>query len=301
MKNFSPATLLLSGLFVLCWSSGFVGAAYGLDYAGTFTLLFWRYLLLAAFLAALTTLFRAWRRLSAREIFRHAFIGILAHAVWLVAVLYALDLGVSAGIAAFITALQPMVTAALAVRITGERIRPMQWCGIALGLASVAIVVSDKVALGGSLFGYLLPFAAVLAISLSVVLDRRAGKDRAAPPILLTTTIHASASLAVIAPLAWGVEGFDAQFGAPLVFAVVWLALVVSLGAYGLMFMLLRRTQASKVSGLTYLSPPVTLILGYLVFGDVLRAADLVALVVAAIAVALVLRSPRLETAPCYT
>jgi len=270
MKSRALATLLLSGLFVLLWSSGFIGAAYGLDYAGTFTLLFWRYLLVAIVLAVLCQMFRAWRRLRMREICRHAVIGILAHAVWLIAVLSA------------------------------------------LGLAAVAIVVADKVALGGSLPAYLLPFAAVLAISLAVVFDRRtraaalsesAMTETAAaePPILLTTLIHAAASLAVIAPLAWRIEGFAAQFGGPLLFAVIWLALVVSLGAYGLMFMLLRRMDATKVSSLTYLAPPVTIVIAYLVFGDALRAADLAALAVAAAAVLLVVRRPRLATSPCYT
>ncbi|MGR3984826.1 MAG: DMT family transporter [Gammaproteobacteria bacterium] len=312
MKSRALATLLLSGLFVLLWSSGFIGAAYGLDYAGTFTLLFWRYLLVAIVLAVLCQMFRAWRRLRMREICRHAVIGILAHAVWLIAVLSALDLGVSAGIAAFITALQPMITAVLAVRLTTERITRGQWLGVALGLAAVAIVVADKVALGGSLPAYLLPFAAVLAISLAVVFDRRtraaalsesAMTETAAaePPILLTTLIHAAASLAVIAPLAWRIEGFAAQFGGPLLFAVIWLALVVSLGAYGLMFVLLRRMDATKVSSLTYLAPPVTIVIAYLVFGDALRAADLAALAVAAAAVLLVVRRPRLATSPCYT
>ena len=231
---------------------------------------------------------------------------------WLIAVLSALDLGVSAGIAAFITALQPMITAALAVRLTTERITRMQWLGVALGLVSVGIVVADKVALGGSLPAYLLPVAAVLAISLAVVYDRRMRattladttmtKTAAAePPVLLTTLIHATASLLVIAPLAWRMEGFAAQPGAPLLFAVTWLALVVTLGAYGLMFTLLRRMTATAVSSLTYLSPPVTIVIAYLVFGDALRAADLAGLAIAAIAVLLVLRRPRLATSPCYT
>ncbi len=293
----SAVTLLLSGLFVLLWSSGFIGAKYGLDYAGTFTLLFWRYVMVAVVLVLLTTAFRAWRRLSARELGRHAVIGVLAHAVWLVAVLAALDLGVSPGIAAFITALQPMVTAVIAGRLCGEQVAPRQWAGVAVGLAAVALVVADKVALGGALVAYLLPFVAVLGISLASVFDRRtrAGKTaRAEPPILMTTTVHAVASLLVIAPFAGLLEGFQARFGGELLFAVTWLALVVSLAAYGLMFVLLRRMEATKVSALMYLSPPVTMVIGYLAFGNRLSLADIAGLAVAALAVGLVTWTPRL-------
>lgn len=230
MNRARTITLALCALFVLLWSSGFIGGVFALGYAGVFTMLFWRYLLLALVLAALCASFRAWRRMRAREFFRHALVGVLAHAVWLIAVLTANDLGVSAGIAAFITALQPMVTAALAARIIGEQVTPKQWCGIALGLAAVGVVVADKIAVGGSPLAYFLPFAAVFAVSFAVVIDRGA-RGESEPPVLLTTLIHACASLIVIAPFAWLAEDFALQLGVEIVFAVLWLALVVSLGA----------------------------------------------------------------------
>ena len=287
------ATLLLSGLFVLLWSSGFLGAEFALGYIGTFTLLFWRYLFLAAVLMILCTAFRAWRKLTAREVCAHALIGVLAHAVWLVTVLFAQDAGVSPGIASFLTALQPMVTAMFAARVLAEKLSPAQWGGIALGLFSGGGIIADKAALGGSLGAHLLPLIAVVAVSAAVVLDRRMHLHSPPPPLLLTTTIHATASLLAVAPLAWLAEDFAADFGAELVFAIAWLALVVSLGAYGLMFALLRRMPATMVSSLVYLTPPVTLVLGYLIFGDVVTTADAAGLGLAAIAVVLVMRQPR--------
>lgn len=290
-------TFTLSALFVVMWSSGFVGAEFGLGHAGTFTLLFWRYLLLAAILIGLTLAFRQWQRLPARAWVYHGTVGILAHAVWLIAVLLSLDLGVSPGVAAFVTGLQPMVTAVIASPFVGETTRPQQWLGVVLGLGSVALVVGDKVAMGGSLPAHLLPFVAVLAISVASVLDRRTRRQRTEPatepPVLMTTTIHALASLAFITPFAGAVEGFEASFGWELAFAVVWLAVVVSLAAYGLMFVLLRRMEATKVSSLMYLSPPVTMVFAYLLFGDRLAAMDLAGLALAAVAVTLVAWVPK--------
>lgn len=284
-------TFGLSVLFVLMWSSGFIGAAYGLGYAGTFTLLFWRYVVVAGVLVAAATILARRCRLSAGQLAHHAVIGVLAHAVWLACVLAALDRGVSPGIAAFVTALQPMVTAVLAGPALGEPVSPRQWVGLALGLGSVALVVSDKVALGGSLAAHLLPFVAVLGISIASVIDRRgrtSGLQAGDPPIVVTTSIHAVASLAVLAPLAGAVEGFAAGPGWPLVFAIGWLAVVVSLGAYGLMFVLLRRLEATHVASLMYLSPPPTMALAWLTFGDRLGVAEVGGLVIAGVAVIMV-------------
>ncbi len=285
----------LCGAFVVLWSSGFVGAKYGLDHAGTFTLLFWRYLLVVAVLSLLVTLMRQWRPLSRAEWTRHAVVGALAHAGWLAAVLGAIDLGLSAGLAAFITALQPIMTGALSARMTGERVGMREWAGLMLGVGAVAFVIGDGIALGGSLAAYALPFLAVAAITIASLVDRAAhvasDAQAAKPPtpLLFVTFIHALASLAVLAPLAVGLEGLEAQWGGELVFAIVWLGLVVSLAAYGLMFALLRRLPAARVASLTYLSPPVTMVIAWFVFRESLTPTAAVGLVIAAMAVALTL------------
>lgn len=289
------AIWFLSGLFVVLWSSGFIGAKYGLSDAGTFTLLWWRYLIVVAVLVVLATAFRHWRRMDLPTLCQHAVIGIMAHAVWLVAVLLAIDLNVAPGTAAFITALQPMITGLLAGLIVEERLVWRQWVGVALGIFAVALVIGDKARLDGSVAAHLLPFLAALGISLASVFDRRmrsARTQRVEAPILMTTSIHAGASLLVLTPFAWGLEGFQANVTEQFVFSVVWLALIVSLAAYGLMFLLLRSVEATKVSSLMYLSPPVTMVLAYLAFGTVLTIGDIVGLAVAAVAVAMVTYSP---------
>jgi len=290
-----PALFFLCAAFVFAWSSGFVGARYGLDHAGTFTLLFWRYLLVVAVLGLLVTLMRQWRPLSRAEWIRHAVVGALAHAGWLAAVLGAIDLGLSAGLAAFITALQPIMTGALSARITGERVSMREWAGLILGVGAVALVIGDGIALGGSLAAHALPFLAVAAITIASLIDRAAHvaadaqAAKPATPLLLVTFIHALASLVVLTPLAWGIEGLEAQWGGELVFAILWLGIVVSLAAYGLMFALLRRLPAARVASLTYLAPPVTMVIAWFVFSERLTPMAALGLAIAAMAVALTL------------
>lgn len=287
---------ILCGAFVLLWSSGFIGAKFGLDYAGTFTLLFWRYLLVVAVLGLLVTAFGKWQRISPPELLRHALVGALAHAGWLAAVLSAIDLGQSAGLAAFITSLQPILTGALSARITGESVSKREWVGLVLGLIAVAIVIGDGISLGGSILAYTLPFLAVVSITLASLIDRSATVSRKSDtPILLITFWHCAASLMVLAPLAIGHEGLKAQWGGHLAFAVIWLALVVSLAAYGLMFVLLRKLSAPRVASLTYLSPPVTIVLAWFIFRETLTLTGMIGFGIAAIAVWLTLSADRPE------
>lgn len=289
-------TPLLCGVFVVLWSSGFIGAKFGLDYAGTFTILFWRYLLVTAVLAVLVTITRQWQPITHKVVMRHMAVGALAHAGWLAAVLGAIDLGLSAGLAAFITALQPIMTGAFSARITGERVVRQEWVGLALGLAAVAIVIGDGISLGGAVVAHILPFLAVVSITVASLIDRSATlSDEKAAPILLVTFWHCLASLLVLAPLAVGLEGLQAEWNGNLVFAIVWLALVVSLAAYGLMFVLLRRLPAAQVASLTYLSPPVTMVMAWLVFGELFTTAGLIGLGIATVAVGLTLtaRKPK--------
>ena len=116
-------------VFVFLWNSGFIGAEYGLPYAGPWTLLFWRYVALTLLLGAWLVLTQRLAWPGNRAVGHTALVGILAHGVWLGCVLVALDMGVPAGIVALVTALQPLLTGALAGPVLGERSDLRQWIG----------------------------------------------------------------------------------------------------------------------------------------------------------------------------
>jgi len=265
----SGCKILLGCLvFVVLWSSGWIGSKYGQAYAGTLTLLAYRYVLVVLALLVFVSVTRAWRSMPRSQIYLHVCVGLMAHAVFLGAGNSAFAFGVSAGLVAFITALQPMMTATLSPAIAGEKISYQQWSGLVLGFAAVMLVVSDRIALGGSVLGYSLPFIAIVAISVASLIDRRISLANQAdnceqPPLSLITC--------------------------ELVFSILWLAIFVSLGAYGLMFLMLRKLSAVKVASLAYLSPPATMLIGYFVFGERLSTVDFLGLFFAAVSVWLVL------------
>ena len=285
------SNIILGGLFVVVWSSGFVGAKYGLAFAGPFTILFWRYLLVVLLLAVLVSVWRKWQAIPPRELIRHLIVGGMAHAVWLSAVLGAINLGLSAGLTAFITALQPILTGALSARMTGEAVSPREWGGLVIGLLAVGIVIGDGIALGGAPIAYVLPFITVIAISIASLIDRKAtnqGDNQAS--IMLVAFWHSVASLIILTPMAFGFEGFQATWNGELIFAIIWLAVIVSMAAYGLMFLLLRRIAAAKVASLIYLSPPVTMMMAWLLFAETVTNAGIIGLIIAAIAVSLTMK-----------
>ena len=281
-------------LFVVLWSSGFIGAKYGLPYAGPFTLLFVRYVSVAVLLFIWLSYRRQLRFPSRAAITRSAIIGLLAHAIWLSAVFGAIALGVSPWIVALITALQPMATSVLSGPLLGESISPVQWWGLGIGLVGVVLLVVTKLdgAAGVSLVGYVLPFLAAASMTLATLHQRHLNRNQAGQNLSVIPSLFVQAVASAIAlwPLAVLVEGLSIQWSGQLMLALAWLTIVLSIGSYGLMLKLLEYRTAARVSSLMYLSPPTTLLLGFLLFNDQIAWVDAAGLLITAIGVTLVYR-----------
>lgn len=302
--HYQPNTKYLSLLFMGClvfvvlWSSGWIGSKYGQDYAGVFTLLTYRYSIVVVLLFFVVCLTSSWRRLSRSELTVHASVGLLSHGIYLGMCNTAFQLDVSTGIVALITALLPMITSALSSSLSGETVNHRQWLGLTIGLAAVLMVIADKVLLGGAPVAYLLPFIGIVAFSLATLLDRRfslkSKQSRKEPtPLSLVCLIHCGSSLLLFAPIAAITEQFSTNWGTELAFSILWLAIVVSMGAYGMMFLMLRHLSAIQVASLEYLAPPTTMLIAYFMFNERLSLLDLIGLSLAGIGVYLVLSVKR--------
>ena len=282
-------------LFLFLWSSGYIGAKLGVPLAGTFTLLFWRYAVVLGVVAIIVTWRGEWRRPDAGTFLT----GFWAHFVWLVAILKAFEFGIGAGAAALIAAMQPVLTALLAPVVLGERNSAMQWAGIAVGFAGVVIFIgADSGVTGAALWVYALPALATASLTFITLWERwraaRPRADAAAPmPIFTALFWQGALTAGLLLPLAQGFEGFAADWRAELVLAVIWLAVVVSVLAYGLMFRLIRTRDATRVSALQYFVPPTTMIIAWLVFGEVLSVNGMAGLLVTAAGFWLMARGAR--------
>ena len=278
--------------FVLLWSTGFVGARYGLPYAAPFTVLALRLAVAGVLLTGLAAVTRSLSALSLQQV-RHASVaGLLLHAGYLGGVFFAIADGLPASVAAVVVSLQPLLTAALATRLLDEHLVGRQWLGLGVGVAGVGLVLAPGLSPRGSYApaALLACVVALVAGSAGTLWQKRHG-DRI--PLLTGTAVQYGAAALLLLGLALATEDTTIHWTARFVVAMVWLVVALSLGAILLLLLLLRRGSAASVSSLYYLVPPATALESYLVFGEQLEPLSLVGIAVTAVGVALVLRPPR--------
>jgi drug/metabolite transporter (DMT)-like permease len=287
----SPWIRAMPMIFVGIWSTGFVVARFGMPHAPPLSFLAWRYLLsVAAFGLWVLWSRPAWPQGRAQWVWL-ALVGVLLHGGYLGGVWSAVKLGLGAGTTALIVGLQPVLTA-LWVSWSGSehRVAPRQWLGLALGLAGLMLVVWHKLGVGEVT-------AANVALALLALASITAGtlvqKARIAPCDVRTANmVQLMAAFAVTLPLALLLESEPIRLHPELVGAMAWSVLVLTLGGSSLLYLLIQRGAATRVSSLMYLVPPCTALLAWLIFGEALTVGVLLGLVLTAAGVGLVVRSP---------
>mgnify|MGYP000014476584 FL=1 len=280
--------LAMPGVFVLLWSTGFIGAKLGLPYADPFTFLFLRFAILTALLVVIALAFRAPWPSTWAAVARVSVVGLLVHGVYLGGVFSAIHVGLSAGVAALIVGLQPLLTAVGAGAFLGEKVKPRQWLGLVLGLVGVVMVLGDKLNIdGGSLDGIAFAVAALFGITAGTLYQKRHGD---AMDLRSGSAIQYAVAGVPMLVLAWIFESGEVQWSGELVFALAWLVLVLSLGAISLLYILIRRGAASKVASLFYLTPPVVAVFAWVLFDETLVPMAMVGMGVVVVGVALATR-----------
>src|SRR6185436_16070737 len=166
-------TWVFPGLFVLLWSTGFIGAKLGLPYAEPFTFLELRFLCVLALLLPLCWLTGApWP--TQRRAVHMAVSGGLLQAGYLGGVFASLHHGMPAGVSALITSMQPVLTAILGGWLLRETVTPRQWLGLGLGLVGVFLVVGERLGVDGlGAAAIALSVLALLSITLGTLWQKR--------------------------------------------------------------------------------------------------------------------------------
>lgn len=269
-------------LFVLLWSTGFIGAKFGLPYAEPLTFLSLRYALVVALMVVVVGATRAPWPQDRRQVLHIGVTGLLVHALYLGGVFIAISHGLAAGLVALVVGMQPLLTAVGAGWLLDERVSRRQWVGLALGFAGVALVVASKGAQGVPAA----ELALMLAPALLALLGITSGtlyQKRFCPSFDLRTgsVIQFIPSLAITAALAWGTETAAVEWHGEFVFALLWLVLVLSLGAISLLNLLIRSGSAVNVASLFYLTPPTTAVMAWLLFGETLHVLALTGMTIA--------------------
>jgi drug/metabolite transporter (DMT)-like permease len=216
--------------------------------------------------------------------------GMLIHGGYLGAVFWSIKHGLPAGISALIAGLQPLVTGMLVGPLIGERVSAQRWLGIAIGFLGTALVIGPKLGAAGGFSA--LPVAVCFLGTVSITLGTIWQKRTAAAVDLRTNAVaqFVGAALATL-PLALMLENGRLEPAPELFIGLTWSVVALSIGAIGLLLVLIRRGAVAGVAALLYLVPPVAALMAFALFGETLSPIQLAGMGLAALGVAVASRN----------
>ncbi|HTK00705.1 MAG TPA: DMT family transporter [Bordetella sp.] len=279
-------------LFCLLWSSSFVAAKIALRDCPPLTLLTVRFFIAAVLMFGLACMTGGPRRLRLGQWAMLGALGVLNNAVYL-GLSWTGMMTVSSAFAAVIVSTNPLLIGALAGPLLGERVSWQKVAGLCLGLAGVALVLRSRLTGGQEdVHGTLLVVAGLGALAAGTLLYKRHAPDT---NIWLATGVQSLAGGLALSPFAWIYEAhLPVHFTAPLFWSMAYMIVAVSIGGFGLWFMILARSSATAASALHFLMPPLGLLFGWAVLAEPVAAMDLVGIVPIALGIWMATRPPRL-------
>ena len=272
------------GLFVVLWSTGFIVARYGTRDAGPFTFLAVRMIISAAVLWVIADAIRA-PLIERRHVSSSAIVGVFMHATYLGGTFFAISRGLPSGVSALIAGLHPVVTSFVGHWLLKEKLRSIQWAGIACGVVGVVAVLIERSSVKAASITATTVIAMVVAVvgmSTGTVVQRSRGREM---PLLRGTALQYVAAGLVLVPVAIISEGWKMHVTWRNAAALAWAVGVLSIAAVLLMMVLLARRAAAKVSSLFFLTPALSTIEGAILFSERLGALAVVGLGVALVGV----------------
>src|ERR1700684_3924337 len=276
-------------LFVILWSTGFIATKYVLRDADPLTYLAIRMVLVVGLMALIAAIARPpWP--DRRGIAHSVVAGCLVHGFYLGGTAIAIAHSIPAGLSALIPGLQPILTSTLANRWLGERVTPLQWAGLVLGLGGVVLILHNRPMSGEAGWGWLASAVSLVSITLGTLYQGRYCREidwRAGNLVqYITVAIFFGAG-------AWLFETNVVHWTQEFVLSVLWLAVVLSIGSIGLLYWLIRRSAATSVARLFSLVPAVTALMAFVLFGERLDGIAIAGMIACAAAVFLVNRRAR--------
>jgi len=273
-------------LFVVLWSTGYVGARFGLPYADPMTLVSIRFAIVALLLILMGKILKVPFPGSLSTYFHLAVSGFLIHSCFIGGFFLAMDSGVNIGIAALIAGVQPLLTAIIAVFFLNERLSLKEWSGFVLGFLGLVLVVLESFQLAGMTpTGFIYCVVGLFGITFGTVYQKRFVTG-----VNLFTGSAVQFTAALFPCMVWSLiyEPGHVEWNLTVALALVWLCLVMSIGAISILLFLIRRGAAARVSSLFYLVAPATALQGYWFFDEHLSPAQLFGVGVTVLGVALI-------------
>src|SRR5947209_16550114 len=151
-------------IFVVLWSTGFIATKYVVHNADPLTYLAIRMAVVVGLMAIIAAIARPkWP--DRTGIAHSAVAGVLVHGFYLGGTAIAIAHSIPAGLSALIPGLQPILTSTIANRWLGEKVTPVQWAGLLLGLGGVVMILHNRPMTGEAGIGWLASVVALARIT----------------------------------------------------------------------------------------------------------------------------------------
>jgi drug/metabolite transporter (DMT)-like permease len=282
-------------VFVLLWSTGFVGAKYILPYAEPFVFLTIRYASAAIILVLIAKALREPLRITRDQIQQSVLVGVFLQVIYIGGVFYAVSLGLPAGVTAVIVSLQPVLVSVLAFKLLNEGLSFRKISGLILGLVGVLFLLLPKIFQGNfnlefPKVGILSSVLALIGTTTGYLLQKRGGSEI---PFLPGTAVQFATATLLFALAGIFFEDWTIKVNLEFILALSWIVLALSIGSIFLLFYLLKHDSASSVSSLYYLVPPLTAVQAFFLFDERFTLIGLFGMALAAIGTLLVTSSKK--------
>lgn len=279
--------ILLEAALVISWSAGFVGIRFAIDHAPLFLILLWRSLVSGLILLPFALAIGP--KIRMKDAGPQMFFGALAMSGYLAGFALAISHGVPTGLVALITDMLPLAVAILSWPILGQALTARQWLGSFIGLTGVLIASGWSLDIGNvPLWAYGLPVLGTLSLALATLLQKRSAAG--AMPVHQSLCIQCLSASAIFALFAWREGSVLPVLDPGFVGGILWLVFVATFGAWSLYYLALKKSSPARVTAILYLSPPVTMIWAFIMFGEPLSWAMAAGLVVSLAGIVLVAR-----------
>lgn len=283
-------------LFILLWSGGFTALRAGLAYAEPLTYLALRYAVVLAVLVPLFFVMRPPLPRRPTEWGHQVVIGILVQTLYFGLAYVAMRLGVSAGLQALILSLQPLLVGFLAPALVHERVGVIQWLGLGLGVLGAALVILTRSAVDATAAaGILCSFGALFGMTAATLYEKRFG---IAQHPVSSNLIQYGVGFAAVLPLAWALESMQVSWTGPMIGALLYLAIGNSLISVTLLLAMIRRGEASRVSALFFLIPPIAAVIAWVLIEEAMPPLAWLGMALATAGVAVASRPPARKSLP---
>ena len=253
-------------IFVLFWSGGYTFAKLGLAYIEPMTLLTLRYGIAVCLLLPFILWFTKPWPASVRHWVVLVITGFLLQCVYFGLSYLAFKKGMNAGTAAVIMSLQPMLVAAFAPIFIRSRGGWHLWSGLIIGFIGVALVIVSGNSLGPSPWAAVfLAFSALVGITAATLFEKWHGINTEP---MIGVFVQYVVGFVFLMIVAIANETMVIVWHEELIISLAYLVIANSIISVGIYMALLQRGDATSISSLLYLVPPLAMFVAWAVLGE---------------------------------